>query len=159
MFIKNSNHIVLDNPQDMGNIGTIIRTMLGFGIKDLAIIGRKIDFFNPKVVRASMGAIFKINIQYFENLNDYLEQFNQRDFYCFMLGDRNQKNLQDVKKFNKYSLIFGNEAKGLSDDYQYIGHNIIINQTKDVDSLNITTAASVAMFWFTKDSINKKDIL
>ena len=59
--LKNTNHVVLVNPGDMGNMGTIIRTMLGFGYNDLAIIRPGVDVFDPKVVRASMGAIFNIN--------------------------------------------------------------------------------------------------
>lgn len=53
--LKNTNHVVLVNPGDMGNMGTIIRTMLGFGYNDLAIIRPGVDVFDPKVVRASMG--------------------------------------------------------------------------------------------------------
>ena len=64
MELKNTNHVVLVNPGDMGNMGTIIRTMLGFGYNDLAIIRPGVDVFDPKVVRASMGAIFNINFEY-----------------------------------------------------------------------------------------------
>ena len=67
MELKNTNHVVLVNPGDMGNMGTIIRTMLGFGYNDLAIIRPGVDVFDPKVVRASMGAIFNINFEYFED--------------------------------------------------------------------------------------------
>jgi len=56
--ITNNKHIVLVNPSDAGNMGTIMRTMLGFDMKDLIIIKPCVDVFNPKVVRASMGAIF-----------------------------------------------------------------------------------------------------
>ena len=59
---KGDKQIVLDNPSDMGNLGTIMRTMLGFGIVDLIITKPCADIFNPKVIRASMGAIFSLNI-------------------------------------------------------------------------------------------------
>jgi TrmH family RNA methyltransferase len=61
------NHLVLVNPEDMGNLGTIIRTMLGFGIRDLALIKPAPDIFDPKVIRASMGAVFSANITYFDD--------------------------------------------------------------------------------------------
>ena len=57
----------------MGNLGTIIRSSLGFGIKNIALIGNNIDYLDPKVIRASMGAIFKMNIVRFETLEDYLK--------------------------------------------------------------------------------------
>lgn len=153
MKIEDKNHIVLDNPQDMGNLGTIIRTMAGFGLKDLAIIGRKIDFFNPKVVRASMGSIFKTRIEYFDSLEAYLEKFSKREIYCFMLGENGQKLLEETDQKEKYSLVFGNEASGLGEKYKSLGHKVIIGQTDEVDSLNITIAAAVSMFWFTKGMI------
>ena len=58
-----ADHIVLVNPSDMGNMGTIIRTSIGFGIENLAIIEPGVDVFNPKVVRASMGSLFQLNLQ------------------------------------------------------------------------------------------------
>ena len=59
------NHVVLVNPGDMGNLGTIIRSCVGFGITNLAVIEPAVDIFHPKVVRASMGAIFKMKFEYF----------------------------------------------------------------------------------------------
>ena len=67
---KNKNHVLLVNPSDMGNLGTIIRVMLGFGYKNLAIITPCIDHFDPKVIRASMGAIFGINIELYNSLEE-----------------------------------------------------------------------------------------
>ena len=66
-------HVVLVNPSDMGNIGTIMRTMLGFNFKNLIIVRPCVDVFNPKVVRASMGAIFSLNIVEFDNVEEYLK--------------------------------------------------------------------------------------
>ena len=55
----------------MGNLGTILRSCLGFGMKDIAIIKPGVDIFDPKVVRASMGSIFSLNISYFNSFEDY----------------------------------------------------------------------------------------
>lgn len=63
MELNNANHVVLVNPGILGNMGTIIRTMLGFNYTNLAII-RPGDVFDPRVVRASMGALFNINFEF-----------------------------------------------------------------------------------------------
>ncbi|MDO5718324.1 MAG: RNA methyltransferase [Tissierellia bacterium] len=146
--IEDGNHIVLHEPSDMGNLGTIIRTMLGFGFRDLAIVGNSCDHFNPKVIRASMGAFFKINIEYFEDIDDYLNKFKDREIYSFILSSDNQKKLVDIKSCGRYSLIFGNEGSGLPTKFESIGDSVLIPQSEDVDSLNLTIAAAVAMFWF-----------
>ena len=64
---KNENHIVLVNPSNAGNLGTIIRTMVGFDFRNLAIIKPGVDIFDPMVVRSTMGALFGVNFKYFES--------------------------------------------------------------------------------------------
>ena len=78
-------HIVLVNPSNMGNMGTIIRTAIGFGIKDMAIISPGVDVFHPKTIRASMGALFRINFQYFNSFEDYEAAYPTHEIFCFML--------------------------------------------------------------------------
>ena len=139
---QNSNHLVLDNPSDMGNLGTICRTMLAFGFRDLAIIKPGVDIFDPKVIRASMGAVYKINFRYFESFNEYKEGF-KRNYYPFMLsGDV----LLSKSVFKiPYSLIFGNEGSGLDDSFKSIGNSVKIFQTEDVDSLNLAISVGIGL--------------
>ena len=143
-----TNHILLDNPSDMGNLGTIIRTSLGFGIKNIGIIKPGVDIFNPKVIRASMGAIFHVNIQYFSSYEEYKNTFKKHIQYSFMLQAKNT--LQNIKFTSSLAtLIFGNEATGL--DKKYLTENsIIISHTKDIDSLNLPTAVGIAIYELTK---------
>ena len=140
---KGQNHIVLVNPSDMGNLGTILRTMLGFGFKDLAIIKPGADIFNPKSLRASMGAVFSIKFQYFENFEEYSAKFPSQKLYPFMLGAKTK--LNEVQFQAPFSLILGSEGKGLDQDFLKVGTPIYIPQTKLVDSLNLSVAAGVAM--------------
>lgn len=147
---KNKPHVVLDNPSDMGNLGTIMRSCAGFGVKNLAVINGA-DAYNPKSVRASMGAFFHINIEYFASIYDYLAiHGNKRELYAFMLNA--EYNMIDLSAGNKiYSLIFGNEASGLDYNiYKDIGKSAIINHTREIDSLNLPIAVSIALFWFNK---------
>jgi TrmH family RNA methyltransferase len=148
---KNKSHVVLDNPSDMGNLGTIIRSCAGFGIENIAIIGNGADVYNPKVIRATMGAFFHVNVEYFQTIYDYLKLHNDREIYTFMLdADYNLSELT-VNKNNIYSLIFGNESSGLDlNIYKNIGKSVVINHTDKIDSLNLPIAVSIALFWFGK---------
>ena len=78
-------HIVLHNPSDSGNIGTILRTALGLGIEDVALVRPCADVFDPKTVRASMGAMFRLRIRVYDRFEEYREQFAARKLYPFML--------------------------------------------------------------------------
>jgi len=138
-------HIVLVNPSDQGNLGNIMRSMLAFGYRDLAIITPAADSFSPKTVRASMGSIFAIRVQHFASFDEYLIKY-PRIYYPFML--QSAKGLMEIKKPEEdYALVFGNEATGLPDSFEN-GHAVKIEQSEDVDSLNLATAAVVAMYYF-----------
>ena len=147
---KERSHIVLVNPGNMGNMGTIMRTAVGFGIKDMAIISPGVDIFNPKTIRASMGAEFRMNVKYYDSFGDYKKEFNDHEIYCFMLNAKKQLTVDNLSHGKKFSLVFGNEATGLPDSFLDEGTSIIIPQTDEVDSLNITIAAGVGMFMFTR---------
>lgn len=145
---NNKNHVVLVNPSNAGNLGTIIRSVLGFGIKNIAIIIPAVDVYDPKVVRASMGALFKVNIKCYDSFDDYLKDNDNHSLYPFML--KADKDLGNVKKNEPFSLIFGNEASGLPDEYLNLGTPVIIKHSSDIDSLNLPIAVSVAMYEFTR---------
>ncbi len=146
----NKNHVVLVNPSDMGNMGTIIRTMLGFGIKDLAIIAPCADIFNPKTLRASMGAVFKIRFRVFNSFEEYQKEYGNHDFFPFMLDGDRSLTIENCPHSDLYSLIFGNEASGLPDSFKNVGQSIFIPQSQDVDSLNLTIAAGIGIYTFTR---------
>ena len=137
-------HIVLWKPSNMGNLGTIMRSSLGFGIKDVAIIENGPDYFDPKVVRASMGSIFNMRVEFFNSLEEYGEKYKDHKQYKFMLQAK--KSLRD-EPFDspKSSLVFGNEATGI--DRKYLDDNsLIIKHSNEIDSLNITNAVSIALY-------------
>ncbi|OGC68829.1 hypothetical protein A2415_02695 [candidate division WWE3 bacterium RIFOXYC1_FULL_39_7] len=140
---RTGNHVVLVNPSDMGNIGTICRTMLAFDFTELAIIKPAVDFFDPKVVRASMGAIFSLNFEYFDSFEDYQKKFGH-NIYTF-IGDG--KTQLDKVTFNKpYSLVFGNEGEGLTKDYKELGESVRIPQSSKVDSFNLSIAVGISLY-------------
>jgi TrmH family RNA methyltransferase len=136
-------HVVLVNPDDAGNLGTILRTMLGFGHNNLAIIKPAVDVFDPKVVRASMGAVFKQHIAYFDSISAYKSSFSHR-LYPFMLGTDTL--LANVTFERPYALVFGNEGSGLSDEYAKMGTAVRIEQGQGIDSLNLAVSVSIALY-------------
>ncbi len=146
----NSDQIVLHNPSDMGNVGTILRTALGFGVKNVAIIKPCVDAFHPRVVRASQGAIFSLNIRVFDSWEDYLAENSQITKYLFML-DRDAQVLQKTPCPNTpKALVFGNEATGLPASLKSCGIPTIIRHTAEIDSLNLGVAVSIALYHFSK---------
>lgn len=148
--LKNGNHIVLVSPSDMGNLGTIIRAALGFNFTNLAIIEPCADIFNPKTIRASMGAIFGISIKVYTSFKQYMQQFNNNNIYPFMLKATTKlQNVQNVQ--SPYSLVFGNEGSGLCDNFLHIGTPIIIEHSNAIDSLNLPISVCIAMYEFARN--------
>lgn len=144
---RGANHIVLVNPSDMGNLGTIMRTALGFDVKDIAIIAPCVDIFNPKAIRASMGAVFSLNVQIFDSFDDYHAQNSGNHMYPFMLkGAQTLQALTD--KHEPFSLIFGNEGSGLDDSFLSVGTSVVIRHSHAIDSLNLAISVSLALYAF-----------
>lgn len=137
-----ADHVVLDRVSDMGNLGTIIRTMVGFNCFNLALVNPSADIFHLKVIRASMGAVFQINFSYFDSFSEYQSAF-PRNYYPFF-SDAGCT-LQTSSFETPYSLIFGNEGAGLPDGYKNIGTTVKIEQSDNIDSLNLSVAAAVAL--------------
>lgn len=145
---SDESHIVLVNPSNMGNMGTIIRTLTGFGLNNLAVISPGVDIFDPKVIRASMGAIFKINFKYYEDFNQYKENFKNHKIYTFMLDGAISLKEVNHDADENFSLVFGNEATGLDSSFSKAGTSVLIKHTDRIDSLNLTIAAGIAMYHF-----------
>ena len=146
------NQILLVNPSDMGNLGTIIRVMLGFNYKNLSIIKPCIDIFDPKVIRASMGSIFSMNIQLFDSIEDYIKE-NHNQMYPFMLNASTPLQTLPAKTF-PHTLVFGNEAHGLDEKYLHMGQPLIIKHSHNIDSLNLSMSVGIALYEFNKDTFD-----
>lgn len=147
---KEESHIVLVNPSNMGNLGTILRTAVGFGIHDIALIQPGADVFNPKVVRSSMGGLFRLRHQYFDSFEDYKKRYSKQKIFTFMLNGEKPLTINDCPKPQLFSLVFGNEATGLPESYLKEGTSIIIPQSPEVDSLNLTIAVGIGTYMFTQ---------
>ncbi len=149
-------HVALVEPADMGNLGTIQRTLLGFGIRDLAVIGGGADLWNPKAIRASMGAVFSLEIEHFPDFPAYLAAHGAgRGIFPFMLDGGTVLTPESCPVLERYTLVFGNEAAGLPPEYQQYGQSLFIRQSDAVDSLNLAVAVAVGTYLFTAKNGHK----
>ncbi len=155
---KNRNHVVLVNPSDMGNLGTIMRTMAAFEIFDLALITPCCDVYNPKTVRASMGAVFRLRISQFDSFDGYVEHLKKsgdsipdREFFPFMLDGRPVEEV-NFEAGKAATLILGNEAAGLPESFLGVGKPVRIMHADTVDSLNLPVAAAIGIYKLRKNN-------
>ena len=150
---KENSHVVLVNPSNMGNLGTIIRSAVGFGLNDLAIIRPAADIYDPKVIRSTMRAFFSLRFSYFDSFEEYLEYADKRQLYLFMLDEKAEKLHLLENKEEHYSLVFGNEATGLPVELKKYGKPVFIEQLDTIDSLNLDNAVSIGIYEFTKGKL------
>lgn len=143
-------HVVLVNPSDMGNLGTIIRTIIGMNVRNLAVIEPAADLWNPKTVRASMGALFHIRHESFQSFDEYAQSYPRHTLFPFMLnGEYTPEQTPPSKLF---SLVFGNEATGLDAGFRELGHSVKIPLTDRIDSFNLASAVSIGTYIFARKS-------
>lgn len=147
---KEKPHVVLVNPSDAGNLGTIIRTGIGFGFHDFVIVEPAVDIFDPRVIRASMGAVFYARFWQTEDFTTYMSAYKTHALYPFMLdGSVSLKEVQ-MHTEQPFSLVFGNEATGLSAAFHDYGTSVVIKQSSEVDSFNLAIAFGIAAYTFSK---------
>jgi len=139
--INSSLTIALDIIQDPGNLGTIIRTADWFGIKNIVCSDDSVDVYNPKVMQATMGSFFRVNIVY-TNLADFFSKNTDLTIYGALMDGNN---IYDEKFNSKGSvLLMGNESKGISDELiPFITEKISIPKYGKAESLNVATATAI----------------
>ena len=140
-----SKHVILVNPSNSGNLGTILRTMLAFDVYDAAIIKPAVDIFSPQTVRSSMGSLFYLRFSMFSNIHHYLESCPNRHLYLMMTGGDNY--LHQTQFADSYSVIFGNESSGLTAEYEKLGTKVTIDQSDKVDSLNLAVSVGITLHY------------
>ncbi len=133
--------IYLDKISDPGNMGTLIRSCAWFGIKNIALSNKCADPYNPKSIRAAMGAHFEITI----HTNTDLSVFKRT--HRIIAANLRGENANTYEFPNKCVLVLGNEAHGISSqNLHYIQDTIFINKLGSGDSLNVSTAGSILMY-------------
>lgn len=141
-------HAVLCQISDSGNLGTAMRSLLGFGIKDVALIRPCVDVFEPHTLRASMGAFYKLRVHTYDTFEDYRREFPDRPLYPFMLDGAIPLSSAARSAKAPWSLVFGNEQTGLPARFAELGQSVMIPQSAEIDSLNLAVAVSVGSYTF-----------
>ena len=147
--------IVLDDIQDPGNLGTIIRIADWFGIENIFCSKKTVDAYNPKVVQATMGAILRVNIHYIELDKLFNKYTNIPNFYIFGTFLQGE-NIYKTKLESNGFIIIGNESKGIKEKYEkYIDKKIQIptysKNTNKTESLNAAVATGIVCSEFKKN--------
>jgi TrmH family RNA methyltransferase len=132
----------------MGNLGSAIRTLAGFNIRDIAIILPGADVWHPKTIRASMGAVFQAEVVTFPSFDAYRQRYEKHVLFSFMLDGKRLLTPKDCPRAWPYTLVFGNEATGLPAAFHEMGESVRIPQSECIDSLNITTAIGIGAYIF-----------
>ena len=141
-------HAVLCQISDSGNLGTAMRSLLGFGIRDVALIRPCVDVFEPHALRASMGAFYKLRVHTYDSFADYRAEHPERKLYPFMLDGAIGLNEAAAAAEPPFSLVFGNEQTGLPAKFAKMGQSVMIPQSEEIDSLNLAVAVSVGSYVF-----------
>lgn len=140
--------LVLDEVQDPGNFGTIIRSADWFGVKEIVCSNTCVDLYNPKTIQATMGAAFRMKITYC-NLHTYLEAIDLPIFGAFLEGE----NVYTSNLPTNVVLVMGNEGNGISKEIEaLITHKITIPRVGESESLNVGTATSILLSEFMRNT-------
>ena len=137
--------LVLDGLQEPGNVGTILRTALAIGLKEVVFTKGSADAYNPKSVRAGMGAQFKLNISYVDSLKDLIDDERLQDRTFWLTTPRDGTSCYDDKfDLQNGVLVFGEEGGGIKD--LHLGQKVTIPMPGEAESLNVAQAATLFLF-------------
>lgn len=143
---KQNNYLILDNIQDPGNMGTILRTADSLNINQIIVSKGSADVYNPKVVRATMGAIFRIKVIEVENLSKTIKEMKKHKINVYATDLKTDKSIYDVD-YTKSAIIIGNEANGVSEPVLLEAtERIKIPMIGKTESLNAAIATSIILY-------------
>jgi len=138
-----NSQVVLVGSSDMGNLGTIIRTMVGLGLPRLALIRPAADVFHPKAIRASMGALFRLSFRYFDSYSIWQKQFPGTVYAFFTDG---VSDLEEIAIQSPHAFVFGNEGAGLPVEMSQGVNTVKIAFQSTIDSLSLPVAVGIALY-------------
>lgn len=144
---ENGFYMILENVQDPGNLGTIIRTAYGFGVDAIFMTKGSVDLYNPKTIRSTMGAVFHIPIVMDYSIEEYVEWMSKNNIRLFATDLEGSKPLAECQFTESVAIVIGNEANGISDTLRACATNKVrIPMPGGLESLNASIAASICMY-------------
>lgn len=139
------NVLILDDIQDPGNLGTLIRSSIAFGFDNIILSNESVDLYNPKVIRATEGMIFNVNVIR-TNILKYIPRLKENGYKILVsdvIGGKDIKN----EISNNIALVLGNEGKGVQKNIKDLGDEFINIKMNDAcESLNVGVAGSILMY-------------
>lgn len=146
--------VALDDVQDPGNLGTILRTVDSIGITQILVSKGTADSYNPKVVRSTMGAIFRIKIIECEDLAQTLKEIKKHKFKIVVSSLQTENSVYDID-YNKKVIIIGNEANGVEAYIQEMAdEKIKIPMLGKTESLNASVATGIILYEYVRQKLN-----
>ncbi len=147
--------VVLDKVQDPGNLGTILRTVDSIGLKQIIVAEGSGDIFNPKVVRSTMGAIFRVKVKISQDIQKTIAEIKKHKFKVISTSLATDKSIYDVK-YEKSAIIIGNEANGVSKELQDASDELVkIPMLGNTESLNASVATGIVLYEYVRQKIGK----
>lgn len=147
--------VALDDVQDPGNLGTILRTVDSIGLNQIIVSKGTADAFNSKVVRSTMGAIFRVKIIEVENLEQAIKDMRRHHFKLMVTSLQTENSIYDIQ-FNKKVIVIGNESNGVSREIQEMAdEKAKIPMLGKTESLNASVAAGVVMYEYVRQKLSK----
>lgn len=138
--------LILDNIQDPGNLGTMIRSSKAFNIDTIILSPTTVDMYNPKVLRSTEGMIFHTNIIVRE-LDSFIKNLKKESYKIYGTKVDKGVNVRDITIASCYALVIGNEGKGVSDSISSLcDEYLYIKTNSEVESLNAAVAGSIILY-------------
>lgn len=138
--------LVLDDIQDPGNLGTIIRSAVAFNIDSIILSKETVDLYNPKVLRATQGMIFNMNI-ITRDLVPFISLLKEDNYKIYSTNVINGKEVKTIEKEDKYAIIMGSEGRGVKKEIEDMSDaNIYIKMNPLCESLNVGVATSIILY-------------
>ncbi len=150
---NNADYIVaLEGIQDPGNLGTIIRTLDSANIKQIIVSKNTVDSYSPKVVRSTMGSIFRVNVIETDNLTETLNKLKEDKFEIIVTSLDTDNSIYDIN-YAKKIVVIGNEANGVSKQIQEIADKKVkIPMLGKTESLNASVATGIMIYEYVRQN-------
>lgn len=145
--------VVLDDVQDPGNLGTILRTVDSIGLTQILVSKGTADAYNPKVVRSTMGAIFRVKIIECEDLKQTLKEIKKHKFRVVVSSLQTENTIYDINYYKKV-IIIGNEANGVEPEIQNLAdEKVKIPMLGKTESLNASVATGIILYEYVRQKL------
>lgn len=145
--------VALDDIQNPGNLGTIIRTVDSIGSTQILVSKGTVDVYNPKVIRSTMGAIFRVKIIECEDLKETLDEIKKHKFKVIVSSLQTKKTIYDIDYYKKV-IVIGNEANGVKKEIQKVAdEKVKIPMIGKTESLNASVATGIILYEYVRQNM------